>query len=511
MAIEKKLIHFGKLADFETQLTAENILDYSIVFIQDAKKIWTHGTYYDCSERSGTNNPKFLLIGDVSDEAKANFIAVANGDISADYYIVGSKIQGVDTFGLVASLVYAGPSGSPSLVSYTFYGATGSGQLSGDLLKINTTLTVSSSSIETTFEVVLDAKQDTLVSGTNIKTINGESVLGEGDITTPISDWSATSFDSGYIKNRTHYYTRQGAMTSFSVSSSQINTNIFEVYTDVDFVVNNTVYRTLSDLNKEIPVNTGAGGVATVIQDGSQYYLQFTSIAGGGITFDACNRVVVQPLSETFIPDTIARVDDFKTINGQSIVGSGDIIISGGNNVQSNWSENDPTSDSYVQGRTHYSYDVEQIALFSIASKNEGDILVTGLYDGGFYTLYNQAGGKSEYFHFVEGRKISIPSIGPRIEAVCTYEDDYCLKLTTPTYGMNESFSLREMYVEQLKDIYIPETIARKDDVTTITTDDIDLIWNSYFSEDGYGSASATALDDVINSIGVGDYDETEE
>ena len=49
MAIEKKLIHFGKLADFEAQLTAGNILDYSIVFIQDAKKIWTRGTYYDCS------------------------------------------------------------------------------------------------------------------------------------------------------------------------------------------------------------------------------------------------------------------------------------------------------------------------------------------------------------------------------------------------------------------------------------------------------------------------------
>lgn len=59
MAIEKKLIHFGKLADFEAQLTAGNILDYSIVFIQDAKKIWTHGTYYDCSEggaSEGTSN-----------------------------------------------------------------------------------------------------------------------------------------------------------------------------------------------------------------------------------------------------------------------------------------------------------------------------------------------------------------------------------------------------------------------------------------------------------------------
>ena len=30
---------------------------------------------------------------------------------------------------------------------------------------------------------VLDAKQDSLVSGTNIKTINGKSILGSGDIT----------------------------------------------------------------------------------------------------------------------------------------------------------------------------------------------------------------------------------------------------------------------------------------------------------------------------------------
>lgn len=144
-----------------------------------------------------------------------------------------------------------------------------------------------------------------------------------------------------------------------------------------------------------------------------------------------------------------------------------------GDIVQSDWNENDPVSDSYIQGRTHYSYDVEQIALFSIASKNEGDILVTGLYVGGFYKLYNQAGGKSQVFHFVEGRKVPIPSVGPPIEAVCTYEDDYCLKLTTPTYGMNESFSLMEMYVEQLKDIYVPETIARTSELKTINGESI--------------------------------------
>ena len=44
MAINKKLIHFKTKAAFEAQLN--NILDTSIVFIQDANLIWTHGRYY---------------------------------------------------------------------------------------------------------------------------------------------------------------------------------------------------------------------------------------------------------------------------------------------------------------------------------------------------------------------------------------------------------------------------------------------------------------------------------
>ena len=62
MAIEKKLICFARLEEFQRQLAAGNILDYSVVFIQDAKKIWTRGTYYDCNSDikqdtlvSGTN------------------------------------------------------------------------------------------------------------------------------------------------------------------------------------------------------------------------------------------------------------------------------------------------------------------------------------------------------------------------------------------------------------------------------------------------------------------------
>lgn len=47
----------------------------------------------------------------------------------------------------------------------------------------NNTITVSNGVIEVT-QSALTSKQDTLVSGTNIKTINGTSVLGSGDITT---------------------------------------------------------------------------------------------------------------------------------------------------------------------------------------------------------------------------------------------------------------------------------------------------------------------------------------
>lgn len=44
--IDKKLIHFNKLSEFQLRLEAGDIQGHSIVFIKDAKMIWTHGEYY---------------------------------------------------------------------------------------------------------------------------------------------------------------------------------------------------------------------------------------------------------------------------------------------------------------------------------------------------------------------------------------------------------------------------------------------------------------------------------
>ena len=48
MAINKKLIHYQTDQAFQTDLEAGNILEYSIVFLKESHRIYTHGEYYDC-------------------------------------------------------------------------------------------------------------------------------------------------------------------------------------------------------------------------------------------------------------------------------------------------------------------------------------------------------------------------------------------------------------------------------------------------------------------------------
>lgn len=50
MAINKKLIHFKNKENFNNEVANGNILDTSIVFIQDTQEIYTHGTFYDGSK-----------------------------------------------------------------------------------------------------------------------------------------------------------------------------------------------------------------------------------------------------------------------------------------------------------------------------------------------------------------------------------------------------------------------------------------------------------------------------
>lgn len=121
--IDKKLIRFKSLASFESRLNAGDIKPNSIVFIEDAKRIWTQDSYYYCPETIEwskiTNLPtniKTLGITDVytkeeSDDLylEINGIAVAaekwstprtielTGAVTGSVSIDGSKNVTLDT------------------------------------------------------------------------------------------------------------------------------------------------------------------------------------------------------------------------------------------------------------------------------------------------------------------------------------------------------------------------------------------------------------------------------
>lgn len=192
MAIEKKLIHFSKLSDFQTQLNAGNILDYSIVFIQDAKRIWTRGNYYYCNE---VNLDDYLTAEEIAElyatQEWANeaqeFINDFNADI-ADLYVT---------------------------------------------------------------------KQDVLKSGENIKTINGESLLGSGNITITGSgnseanvsavDTSETLDDVSGVT-----YVKYVAQTLTEAQKAQARTNIGALSANDQVTVDLSNYYTKEEIDSQL-------------------------------------------------------------------------------------------------------------------------------------------------------------------------------------------------------------------------------------------------------------------
>jgi hypothetical protein len=66
----------------------------------------------------------------------------------------------------------------------------------------------------------LSSKQDTLVSGTNIKTINGTSLLGSGNIPVSTGDWTFTANVANVPFNDTAVITTSGNVTTSSTTTS---------------------------------------------------------------------------------------------------------------------------------------------------------------------------------------------------------------------------------------------------------------------------------------------------
>ena len=115
--------------------------------------------------------------------------------------------------------------------------ASGSGGAGGEAVWGDITGTLSD---QTDLSDALGAKQDTLVSGTNIKTINSESILGSGNITisgsvpnqntaagatNPLEFWEGTEAQWNTGGGSTTYYNWEsaGGVTTLDISASGLN------------------------------------------------------------------------------------------------------------------------------------------------------------------------------------------------------------------------------------------------------------------------------------------------
>lgn len=158
-----------------------------------------------------TDNDKYLFNGTMEvapnelivvtdDSEMATFRKASNGDVLfsqliSDIQIAGSPVTKdtiIDQFATIGFI-----SGEDTVSSVN--GQTGEVVITADSLNVYN---------KTEIDTALNGKQDSLVSGTNIKTINGNSILGEGNIEitggtvdTTMSDTSENAVQNKVIKS----------------------------------------------------------------------------------------------------------------------------------------------------------------------------------------------------------------------------------------------------------------------------------------------------------------------
>lgn len=172
----------------------------------------------------------------------------------------------------------------------------------------------------------LNAKQDTLVSGSNIKTVNGTSLLGSGNIVIEASADNVPTLQT----------TPKGTTSNYIYS-----TGIFDGY------------GVISDITNAITYSTDKASIATWKQywgEETSYSHQSWSINAATTSkaglMSASDKSKLDGIDLSTKQDVLVSGSNIKTINGTSLLGSGDITIEGG-------SGNVDLTDYYTKSETN--------------------------------------------------------------------------------------------------------------------------------------------------------------
>ena len=195
--------------------------------------------------------------------------------------------------------------------------------LESDITNLQTTVGNQDKSIIANAQAI-QGKQDKLVSGTNIKTINNQSILGSGNISIEgggtitvddaLSDTSENPVQNKVITTR---------ITSIE-SSLGSKANASDIPTKVSQLENDSTYQTKANLD--------------------------TALADYAKTSDVNSKNALQDEAIQSKQDKLISGTNIKTINNQSLLGEGNISIEGGSSITVD-SELSTTSENPVQNK----------------------------------------------------------------------------------------------------------------------------------------------------------------
>lgn len=318
---------------------------------------------------------ELIVVVDQSD--MVTFKRASNGDVLFsqlvdDIQIAGSPVTKdtvIDQFALIG-FTSGGGGGEPGAVS-SVNGQTGDVIITPASLNVYTRAEVDAAiNAETTErqkqdsalggmiaaetaarEQAVASKQDILVSGQNIKTINGQSVLGSGniDIQGGTSNWDdiqgkpefaevATSgsyndltnkpeIPSDYIENITDSDTEFSIDTAFNYKSGKKYSLSFSKTGGFDVIIGG-----VGDTQRNINLSIDTDIIATK-----------GDLANYQPVGDYATKTELASKQDTLVSGT-----NIKTVNGQSLLGEGNIEIQGGGTVDSSLST---TSENPVQNK----------------------------------------------------------------------------------------------------------------------------------------------------------------
>ena len=189
-------------------------------------------------------------------------------------------------------------------------------------------------------EHTLSSKQNVLISGTNIKTVNGESILGSGDITIEVGT-TLTEADivaMGFTKNTGTYSKPSGGIPKTDLASA-VQTSLGKADTALQSYTEQ--YKgTITGVSAN-GTSVATSGVANIPAASTSVYgvTKLSSATNSTSTTLAATASAVKSAYDLANgkQDKLVSGTNIKTVNGTSILGSGDITISGGSsdaNVQ---------------------------------------------------------------------------------------------------------------------------------------------------------------------------------